>query len=461
MFLPIKTEAHDGRIRMGSVAIVLICLVVHILVSRDQSQRAGRMMELEREVMDQKVGRKFDDLLDQAGGQGVFDTEEDREERKAEAEETRAALEAERQGSLMYRLALVVGDFNPLNLITHQFTHGDWLHLIFNMWFFYIVGISMEKYWGLGRFLGIYLACGVLAALGFILLAGSRNAGIPMVGASGAIAGMMGAFAATHGDAKVMVMWIFGVRVKFFAIPAGWYLGFWAAGQVWDSFLHSNQAGGVAFAAHAAGFFAGLAAGKKIRGDAFYEKAYKPEFDLAVVDKLSSDAKLDIPKEAPAAAHHQDGTLVTTLLNRGLHALEHGDRKAAGEDVFHAMEKALTIVGLDSRLVEGTLRRVLEALPSLDLPPGAVYAWARKLEQKDWWQWAILLYDAAAADFTPGTSPHSRSSSLFRAADLRLSHGHEKDRALLGLQAVMRNDPGSPLAADAEARLADLAAAGR
>lgn len=112
----------------------------------------------------------------------------------------------------MYKLALVSGDFNPLNLLTHQFVHGDWLHLLFNLWFFYIVGVTMEKFWGMGRFFLIYLGCGVMAALGFLLLSGAAAKGIPMVGASGAIAGMMGAFAMTHGDAKVQMVWIWGLR---------------------------------------------------------------------------------------------------------------------------------------------------------------------------------------------------------------------------------------------------------
>lgn len=205
----------------------------------------------------------------------------------------------------------------------------------------------------------------------------------------------------------------------------------------------------MAFAAHVAG----LGAGKVFKGDSFYEKAYTPEFTAAQVDRLSGPGKLDIPKAEAAPPTHQDGSAVTTLLNRGLHHLEHVDGKRAGEDLFQAMDKALTIPGLPTRVLEETVTRTLEVLSQADFPPGAVYAWGRRLEQKDWWQWAIRYYDAAAADFSPGTSAHSRNSSLLRAGSLRLDHNHEKDLGLRGLQMVLGNDPGGPFATEAKARL--------
>lgn len=456
MFIPISTEANDGRIRMGSIGIILACFVIHVAVSLDEGRRAGRMAELHHEVQRGNSDKSFEKLLEDVGGEDVFDDRATRDARASDRVSTVKALEAERKKSLMYRLALVAGDFNPINLITHQFVHGDWLHLIFNLWFFYIVGVTMEKYWGLGKFLGIYLACGILGALGFLILAGSKSQGIPLVGASGAIAGMMGAFAVTHGDAKVKMLWIFGFRIRFFSIPSRWYLGFWVAGQIIDTFVYSSQVSGVAFSAHVAGFLAGMVAGKKFPGDKFYEKAYTTLFSSEDIDRLASDEKLKIAKSPTQGPVHQDGSDVNTFLNRGLHKLEHGDSKGAGENMFLAMDKALSNAGLSSHLVEAALRQILEALPRIDLPPGAAYSWGRRLEQKDWWPWAIRFYDAAAADFSPGTSPHSRSSSLFRAATLRMDHGQEKDRAILGFQALLRGDPGGPMAAEAETRLASM-----
>ena len=456
MFLPISTEANDGKIRSGAIAIILTCLVVHLMVSHDQGKRAGRMAQLQEDVNRGKTEKKFESLLEDAGGQDVFESSGTLAEKEAARIAALIALEHERKNSLMYRLALVPGDFNPLNLLTHLFVHADWSHLIFNLWFFYIVGVSMEKYWGLGKFLGQYLACGMAGSLGFLLLAGAKSRGIPLVGASGAIAGMMGAFAVTHGDAKVKMMWIWGFRGGSFSVPSRWYLGFWAAGQITDAILYSPQAGGVAFSAHVAGFLAGLLAGKKVTGDSFYQRAYTPEFTPEDVDRLASGEKLKIAKPPSQGPQFQDGSEVTALLNRGLHQLENGDAKAAGENLFLSMDKALANSGLSSKLVEEALQSILQALPKIILPPGAVYSWGRRLEQKDWWPWAIRFYDEAAADFTPGTSPHSRTSSLFRAASLRMDHGQEKDRAVSGFQALLRNDPDGPLAAEAGARLAAL-----
>lgn len=454
MFFPLKTEAHDGKFRFGSLGIILACFLVHILVWRDNSARGGRVEELVREISRHETEKRVHDLIGEAGGEGVFDDGSAARESDAAKASAKEALRKERASSLFYRLAVVLGDFNPINLITYQFTHADWLHLIFNMWFFYLVGVTMEKYWGMGRFLGLYAACGIIAALGFLAASGARMRGIPLVGASGSIAGMMGAFAVTHGDAKVTMLWLFGFRGGTFSISSRVYLGFWFAGQAWDAFVHSGSTGGgVAFLAHVIGFLAGLGFGKWVRGDVFYERAYARDTFGDAVDKLVSGEKLDVPeKKAPEARAHQDGTEVMTLLNQARHVLEQGRGREAGGLLTGAMEKAFAVPALDPKILETALRRVMESLPAAELPPGALYAWARRLEAMDWWQWAICFFDGAS-DPASGSNAHAQSNARFRAAVLRMDRRYEGDRAKAGFQAILDLEPNGDFAEEAGARL--------
>ncbi|GEM_PF-3037091 len=460
MFLPLKTEAHDGRFRLGALGIILGCILVHVAVWRDNSAREDKLAGFESQLTRHKADKRAEDMLKDVGGDGVFDDGSPAREGDSLAAQATQDLDKERKASLFYRLALVRGDFNPINLITNLFTHADFLHLFFNMWFFYLVGVTMEKYWGTGKFILLYLACGVFANLAFMLISGGpKNIGVPLVGASGAIAGMMGAFAATHGDAKVTMLWFFGFRMNTFQISSRVYLAFWILGQLWDGFLDSGKAGGVAFSAHIAGFLIGILLGKKVPGDVFYKRAYTQENFGAIVDNLVSGEKLQVTAQPRIAAPPvQDGTEVITLLNQARHALEQGDGRSAGGLLFNGVERAFALPGADPKILETALIRILES-PAAVLPAGALYAWSRRLESIDWWQWAIRFYDTAANDPSPATNGHARSGSRFRAAVLRMDHLHEKDAARLGFQTILRVEPEGSFAEEAGRRLAALGSA--
>ena len=145
---------------------------------------------------------------------------------------------------------------NWLSLLTHMFLHGGWMHLIGNMWFLWIFGNNVEDSMGHGRFIVFYLLCG-LAAAG-LQIASSPTSGLPMVGASGAIGGVMGAYVLLYPRVNVHMLFWFGFYVTTFAIPAVWMLGYWFALQLLGgiSALGANG-GGVAFWAHIGGFAAG------------------------------------------------------------------------------------------------------------------------------------------------------------------------------------------------------------
>jgi membrane associated rhomboid family serine protease len=141
-------------------------------------------------------------------------------------------------------------------LVTSMFLHGGWMHLIGNMLFLYIFGDNLEDLLGHLNFLGFYLASGLAAAAGQILA--DPGSAIPMVGASGAIAGVMGGYLLMFPKARIDVLVIIIFLIKIFTIPAWLMLGFWFALQLVNGLAMDVAGGGVAYWAHAGGFLAGL-----------------------------------------------------------------------------------------------------------------------------------------------------------------------------------------------------------
>lgn len=143
-------------------------------------------------------------------------------------------------------------------LITAMFLHGGVMHIGGNMLFLYIFGDNLEDYFGHVGFLLFYLASG-LAASALQIFANPLSE-IPNVGASGAIAGVMGGYLLLFPKAKVDVLVILGFFVQIFALPAFVMLGIWFAMQIFGGFSTIGQdGGGVAYWAHAGGFVAGVA----------------------------------------------------------------------------------------------------------------------------------------------------------------------------------------------------------
>jgi membrane associated rhomboid family serine protease len=142
-------------------------------------------------------------------------------------------------------------------VLTSMFLHGGWMHLIGNMLFLWIFGDNLEEELGHVGFLGFYLATGALAAAAQVVA--DPSSPIPMVGASGAIAGVMGGYLLLFPKARVDVLFIFLIFFRIFAIPAWIVLGVWIGLQVFSGLSTPTADGGVAYWAHIGGFGAGLA----------------------------------------------------------------------------------------------------------------------------------------------------------------------------------------------------------
>lgn len=160
-----------------------------------------------------------------------------------------------------YQYGLIPEELNFHDLITYMFLHGSWLHLIGNLFFLWLAGYAMEDAWGRSKFILLYLLFGVGAGLAQVAV--SPGSDIPIVGASGAIAGLMGAFMITHRQAKIKFFWFFlliGWGVVH--IPAKAALLFWFIRELSNALLSSTvgEFSSVAFWAHVGGFAIGGAA---------------------------------------------------------------------------------------------------------------------------------------------------------------------------------------------------------
>jgi membrane associated rhomboid family serine protease len=141
-------------------------------------------------------------------------------------------------------------------LISFMFLHGGFLHLLGNMWFLYIFGDNVEDRLGPVRYAGFYLLCGLISGLTHLALNAHSTA--PTIGASGAVAGVMGAYFLLHPSAKILTLIPIIIIPWFVEIPAFFFLGLWFLIQLFNASSHPGAAGGIAWWAHVGGFVAGM-----------------------------------------------------------------------------------------------------------------------------------------------------------------------------------------------------------
>jgi len=171
------------------------------------------------------------------------------------------ALPAEARPAFLQLYGVVPAAFHASTLITSMFLHGSWSHIIGNMWYLWIFGDNVEDRFGHSRFIVFYILCGILAAGGQMLMDPAST--IPTIGASGAIAGVMGAYFVLYPHSRVLTLIPLFVFWEVIELPAIALLGFWflmqlfSAGQLGGT---ASASGGVAFMAHVAGFVAGVVA---------------------------------------------------------------------------------------------------------------------------------------------------------------------------------------------------------
>ncbi len=182
-----------------------------------------------------------------------------------ELDELTRAFAAVLESSPTFRFGFVPGNVSAVGVFTHQFLHGGWAHLIFNMWFLWLVGCYMEDAWGRLLFPAFYLVAGALGAFAHFLSA--PYSGVPLIGASGAVAGVMGAFLVKYLRTNIRFWYLLWLVIRpymgAFSAPAYVMLPLWLGSQVFWGFLGSGD--GVAYWAHVGGFVFGVAAAFAVR----------------------------------------------------------------------------------------------------------------------------------------------------------------------------------------------------
>ncbi|SPE32780.1 Rhomboid family protein [Candidatus Sulfopaludibacter sp. SbA6] len=149
--------------------------------------------------------------------------------------------------------------FHVENILTSMFVHGGWMHVLGNMWFLWIFGDNIEDILGHAKYLAFYLLCGVAAALAQVLI--DPFSRVPMVGASGAIAGVMGAYLIKFPRARILTFAFIFFFITTFEMPAWLMLIYWFAIQLFSgvgSIGYTQASSGTAFFAHIGGFIAGM-----------------------------------------------------------------------------------------------------------------------------------------------------------------------------------------------------------
>ena len=165
---------------------------------------------------------------------------------------------------LVFRFGVIPARFSYVDVVTSMFLHADFLHFLGNMIFLWIFGDNVEDRLGHTKYVLFYLGSGAIAAIAQVFADPSSFA--PMIGASGAIAGVMGAYFVIYPHSRVLTVVFLVLFLDIIEIPAIFFLGIWFLLQLLNGAMtFGTQEGGVAFWAHAAGFLAGIAAGVSVR----------------------------------------------------------------------------------------------------------------------------------------------------------------------------------------------------
>lgn len=267
MFLPLKTQGNEARPRPGLIGILIVCVLMQIWTWHDKSKRAAAVSILKYGgtpacapgKVSQKVFATAEDF-------GILKTAGMRIDRPAIAVNR---LEQMRKASVPYRAGLVADRLNPLNFITSLFTHTGWIHLFSSLWFLYLAGTALEKHWGTGLFLGIFLACGILGGLAYLIYFGSAetSSGFALLGPNGSMGGLMAAYAVTHWNSRVTLLhFASGPSRSPRDFPVQRILLAWAALELLTAFLLPDRGGLHSLTATLTGALAGLALGACLPG---------------------------------------------------------------------------------------------------------------------------------------------------------------------------------------------------
>jgi membrane associated rhomboid family serine protease len=282
-----------------------------------------------------------------------------------------------------------------ISYLTANFLHGGWLHIIFNMWFLWLAGCVLEDTWGRVVYPVFYLLCGVLSMTvhGGVF----RGSFTPVVGASGAIAGLMGGFLARFPKTKIKLAWLFLFRIYKFSVPAYIILPLWLVIQIFWGAVSGNS-GGVAYWVHVGGFAFGMVMAVVLR-----QSGIEQTVDQAIESKVTWTADAPLVRATELLGDNQAGAAVVELQK---HVQEKPDSLDALEVLLKAQERTSDTAGQKDTLeklcrlylTEGETQRAWDAyehftlLGGEKLPRGVWLELCRYLESNQNWERAVSEY---------------------------------------------------------------------
>lgn len=216
------------------------------------------------------------------------------------------------------RLGLIPADFEVLDLLAAMFLHADWWHLLGNLLFFWICAPTLEDVWGRPFFAAFFVVAGCISGLFWMFL--NMDGMLPMIGASGAIAGLMGAFAIRFRSSNITFfyayLWILGFGKGTFSLPAWLTLGLWFAREVLSMAIveGSNINSGVAFAAHVGGFAFGALVVIGMSRQRIEERFLAPAIEKKLGDELGGRTNVELAKAHTLIEQGRDEEAWGTLL---------------------------------------------------------------------------------------------------------------------------------------------------
>jgi membrane associated rhomboid family serine protease len=379
-----------------------------------------------------KLVAKFQDAADQAARDGNDPHRLSASEADAEMAQVCAQFTAIQAHSISWKYAFHPVDPTPWSYVTSCFLHGGWLHLIFNMWFLWLAGTVLEDLWGRIVYPIFYLATGVLAnAVHGVVFPHSL---IPALGASGAIAGLMGAFLARYPKTKIRLGWLFFYRIIKFNVPAYVILPMWLGIQLfWGVLFRSFGAeGGIAYWAHIGGFGFGALGAVLLRTTGIEQTA-----DKAIEAKVTWSADPRIVRATECLAENNPAGAIfalTELIKEKPDSMEAWElllkariRKQDAEGQKEALA-ALCRLRVAAGEIEAAWNDFLDYknLGGTKLPRGVWLEICRYLEREQRWEAAAIEYESLAE---ANITERAGVSAQVSAARIYATHLYKFDQA--------------------------------
>lgn len=294
MIIPIAHEnMGHRRWPLITIAVVATCVITHLFVSSVEEQSVRSANDTLQESMQYhamhpylKVNPPLDKFVGWGNRGRVYvehpkqapDSDEEKVREQAHLDELGQTFKARLEGRPKFKYGYVPERGGIVSMFSHLFLHGDWLHLIFNMWFLWLCGVNLEDRWGRAVYGPFYFGAGIVAAWTELFVGGIPD--VPRIGASGAVAGAMGAFLVAYAKTRIRFVTFFRLRPVFFTARAYIMLPLWFASEVFYFYL--AKPGLVAHGAHIGGFVFGVAVALALRQSGLDKK-----LDTAIEEKIT------------------------------------------------------------------------------------------------------------------------------------------------------------------------------